>query len=79
MSGADLGQQPEPHLDPPPDPAPGGPADRVADEADDLPLQTPDQPRSAQVEEHHVPDEIQAPEDLDEEESDVEPGEEPEA
>ena len=46
---------------------------------DDFPLATPDQPRSAQVEEQHVPDEIEEAEDLDEEEKDVEPGDEPSA
>jgi len=41
---------------------------------DDLPPATPDQPRSAQVEEEHVPDEIEHPEELDEEERDVDAG-----
>lgn len=79
MSGADLGEQPTPHLDAPPDDGPGGPADRIERDDDDLPLQTPDQPRSAQVEDQHVPDEIEEPEQLDEGEKDVEPGVESEA
>ena len=70
------GSAPEPHMDAPPDEAPGGPADRIERDADDFPLATPDQPRSAQVEEEHVPDEIEQPEDLDEDEKDVEPGDE---
>lgn len=70
---------PEPTLDPPPDESPGGPADRVERDPDDFPLTTPDQPRSAQVEEQHVPDEIEQPEELDEEERELGPGEEPSA
>jgi hypothetical protein len=69
------GEMPEPKMDPPPDPGPGGPADWVDPDVDDVPA-TPDQPRSAQVEEQHVPDEIEQPEELDEEEKDVEPGDE---
>ncbi len=69
--------QPEPEMDAPPDPGPGGPADWVEHDEDDFPLATPDQPRSAQVEEQHVPDEIEKPEDLDEGESDLKPGDEP--
>jgi hypothetical protein len=38
---------------------------------DDMPPATPDQPRSAQVEEEHVPDEIEQSEELDEEEKHV--------
>ena len=38
---------------------------------DDLPPATPDQPRSAQVEEESVPDEIEEPEEVDEEEKHV--------
>lgn len=75
----DPGTQPEPTMDAPPEPGPGGPADRVEHDEDDLPLATPDQPRSAQVEEENVPDEIGEAEDLDEEEKDVKPGEEPPA
>jgi hypothetical protein len=59
--------QPEPETVEPPR-APGGPADRVDRDPDDFPLTTPDQPRSAQVEEQHVPDEIEESEDVDEEE-----------
>jgi len=71
--------KPEPTADAPPDPGPGGPADWVEHDEDDFPLTTPDQPRSAQVEDQHVPDEIEQPEELDEEEKDVEPGDEPPA
>ena len=49
----------------PPDDGPGGPADMIRDEEDGPPA-TPDQPRSAQVEDEHVPDEIDEPEDKDE-------------
>jgi hypothetical protein len=69
----DLPEQPEPTLDPPPDPSPGGPADRIDPDPDDLPLTTPDQPRSAQVEDSHVPDEIEQPEEVDEQERHVDP------
>ncbi len=58
-------------MDPPPDPAPGGPADRIDPDPDDFPVATPDQPKSAQVEAEDVPDEIEQPEELDEEEKDV--------
>jgi hypothetical protein len=75
----DLGDKPEPQMDAPPDPGPGGPADWVDPAVDDVPLATPDQPRSAQVEEEQVPDEIEDPEELDEDEKDVEPGDEPPA
>ena len=68
MSRPEPGDAPEPHLDPPPDDAPGGPADRIERDPDDFPIATPDQPMSAQVEEEQVPDEIEQPEDLDEEE-----------
>lgn len=54
---------PTPELDPAPDAAPGGPADAVERDKDDFPIQTPDQPRSAQMEESEVPDEIREPED----------------
>jgi hypothetical protein len=63
--------QPEPHTDAPPDEGPGGPADMVHRDEDDMPPATPDQPRSAQVEEEHVPDEIEQSEELDEEEKHV--------
>ena len=75
-SSQNPGDAPEPEMDTPPDPGPGGPADWVERDEDDFPPATPDQPRSAQVEEQHVPDEIEQPEDLDEEEKDVEPGDE---
>lgn len=71
MSGTDVGDQPEPKLDAAPDEAPGGPADRIDRDPGDLPITTPDQPKSAQVEEDEVPDEIEQPEELDEEEKHV--------
>ena len=70
-SSQDPGEKPEPKLDAPPDEGPGGPADVVHHDQDDLPPATPDQPRSAQVEEQHVPDEIEEPEEIDEEEKHV--------
>ena len=76
MSTENTGDAPEPHTDAPPDPAPGGPADRVERDEDDFPVATPDQPRSAQVGEEELPDEIVEPEELDEEEKDVDPGDE---
>ena len=69
--------KPEPEADAPPDPGPGGPADWVGDDEDNAPPATPDQPLSAQVEEEHVPDEIEQPEDLDENEEEGEQGDEP--
>ena len=63
MSDPNLADRPEPQEDPAPDDGPGGPADMVRD--DDLPPATPDQPRSAQVEQEHVPDEIEEPEEKD--------------
>jgi hypothetical protein len=45
----------------------------VHHDEDDLPPATPDQPRSAQVEEDEVPDEIEQPEEIDEEERHVDP------
>ncbi len=74
MSDPNPADRPEPKQDAPPDDGPGGPADMVHPDKDDLPPATPDQPRSAQVEDAHVPDEIEQPEDLDEEEKDVDPG-----
>jgi len=59
----DPGEKPEPKMDPPPDDGPGGPADMVPDE--EGPPDVADQPRSAQVEDEHVPDEIEEPEDKD--------------
>ncbi len=73
MSSQDPAPKPEPEEDAPPDEGPGGPADMVHRDEDHLPPATPDQPRSAQVENQHVPDEIQQPEELDEEEKDVDP------
>jgi hypothetical protein len=76
-SSQDPSERPEPEMDAPPDPGPGGPADWVEHDEDDIPLVTADQPRSAQVEEQHVPDEIEEAEELDEGEKDVDPGDEP--
>ena len=73
---SDLPDRPEPRTDPAPDEGPGGPADMIERDPDDLPLATPDQPRSAQVEEKDVPDEIQESEEMDEGEKDVSPAEE---
>lgn len=70
MSGTELPEQPEPTLDAEPDFAPGGPADRIDRDEDDFPVATPDQPRSAQVEDEVVPDEIEEPEESGGEESD---------
>ncbi len=78
MGSADPGQKPEPEMDAPPDDGPGGPADMVHRDDDDGPPATPDQPRSAQVEEEHVPDEIEEPEgkdkDVDKDEKNVDEG-----
>jgi hypothetical protein len=74
-SDSPLADAPEPTTDPAPDEGPGGPADVVERDRDDLPPVTPDQPRSAQVEDHHVPDGLEDPEELDEEEKDVDPSE----
>ena len=75
-NSTDPGEKPEPQMDPPPDDGPGGPADMVRDEEG-----TPavaDQPRSAQVEDEHVPDEIEESEekdkDVDEDEKNVDEG-----
>lgn len=68
----DLSPAPEPTTDPEPDRAPGGPADAFEADTDSGAPATPDQPRSAQVEEHEVPDEIDSPEEVDEEEEHVE-------
>lgn len=73
MSDPNPSARPEPQMDPPPDEGPGGPADMVHRGEDDLPPATPDQPRSAQVEEAEVPDEIGQPEEIDEEERHVDP------
>jgi hypothetical protein len=78
VSDTDPSPRPEPHLDAPPDEGPGGPADMIHRDQEDLPPATPDQPRSAQVEDENVPDEIQQPEekdtDVDEDEKTVEEG-----
>ena len=73
MSSQDPAPKPEPQADAPPDEGPGGPADMVRRDDDDLPPATPDQPRSAQVEQQHVPDEIEEAEEMDEEEKDADP------
>jgi hypothetical protein len=74
VSGSDPAERPAPKEDAPPDEGPGGPADMIHRDAEDMPPATPDQPRSAQVEEEHVPDEIEQAEEVDEEEKDVDPG-----
>jgi hypothetical protein len=74
VSSSDPAERPEPKEDAPPDEGPGGPADMIHHDEDDMPLATSDQPRSAQVEEKHVPDEIEQAEEVDEEEKDVDPG-----
>lgn len=53
---------PEPHIDPPPDEAPGG-VDAVQHSPEDFPPATPDQPSAAQLDDDDVPDEVQSPED----------------
>jgi hypothetical protein len=73
MSSQEPAPKPEPEEDAPPDEGPGGPADMVHRDGDDLPPATPDQPRSAQVEQQHVPDEIEEAEEMDEEEKDADP------
>ena len=64
---------PEPATDPPPEPGPGGPADRVERGRDDFPIATPDGPRAAQVGEESVPEGITEPEETDEGERQVDP------
>lgn len=77
MSGDELSEAPEPTIDPEPDRAPGGPADRVDTDPDSFRRATPDQPRSAQVEDAHVPDEIDEGEAAaGDDEDDVEPEDE---
>jgi hypothetical protein len=66
MSNPQDSERPEPQMDTPPDDGPGGPADMIHDDEADFPPATPDQPRSAQVEDENVPDEIGEPEDKDE-------------
>ncbi len=72
MSSTEPSDRPEPMTDPAPDSAPGGPADAVEGH-EELPPKTPDQPRSAQVEDGRVPDEIEKPEKMDEGERHVHP------
>jgi len=72
MSDSEPTPMPEPKEDAPPDEGPGGPADVFTPDKNDKPPATPDQPRSAQVEEESVPDEIEEPEDVDD---DVDEGE----
>lgn len=76
MSTQNPSDRPEPQEDPTPDEAPGGPADMIHRDKDDLPLATPDQPRSAQIEDGSVPDQIEEPETMDETEKGVDPGNE---
>ena len=59
------GPKPEPQIDPPPDHGPGGPADEVGTDTQHPPVEVPDQPMSAQVEEEEVPDEIEEADDTD--------------
>ena len=76
-NSTDPGEKPEPQTDAPPDDGPGGPADMI-ERDDDAPPAVADQPRSAQVQEEHVPDEIEEPEekdkDVDEDEKNVDEG-----
>ena len=62
-NSTDPGEKPEPKMDAPPDDGPGGPADMVHDEKG--PPEVADQPRSAQVEDEHVPDETEESEEKD--------------
>lgn len=75
MSG-ELPDAPEPTVDPDPDRAPGGPADRIDDDPENFRQHTPDAPRSAQVEDAAVPDEIDEPDGGGDTEEDVDPKEE---
>lgn len=54
---------PQPRLDPQPPENPGG-VDAVKDDPDDFPLEVPDPPKSAQVED--IPEELEEPERMDE-------------
>ena len=72
MSSQDPPEKPEPSVDAPPDPGPGGPADAVEGHQT-VPPAIPDQPRSAQVEDENVPDEIEQPEEVDEKERHEDP------
>lgn len=71
MSDPTPADRPEPQEDAPPEEGPGGPADVVHRDEDDFPPATPDQPRSAQVEETSMPDEIDESEEMDEDDRDV--------
>lgn len=73
MSNPDPAEKPEPAEDAPPDEGPGGPADVIQRDKDDFPPATPDQPRSAQVEDEELPDEVEQPEEMDEEEKEADP------
>ena len=73
MSNPDPAEKPEPQEDAPPDEGPGGPADVIHRDKDDFPPATPDQPRSAQVSDETLPDEIEEPEEMDEEEKEADP------
>ena len=73
MSNPDPAEKPEPTEDAPPDEGPGGPADVVHRDKDDFPPATPDQPLSAQVDDEKIPDEIEEPEEMDEEQQEADP------
>jgi len=73
---SELPDAPEPTTDTDPDEGPGGPADRIERDADDFPLTTPDPPRSAQVDDAVVPDELDEPDGSDDGADDVDPSEE---
>jgi hypothetical protein len=77
-NSTDPGEKPEPTMDAPPDDGPGGPADMIERDDEEAPPAVADQPRSAQVEDEHVPDEIEESEekdkDVDEDEKNVEEG-----
>ena len=75
-TGDELPEAPTPAVDPAPEPGPGGPADAIQPDIDDFPPTTPDQPRSAQVTDGEVPDEIDSPEETDEGEREVDATEE---
>lgn len=64
--------KPQPQADPGPDEGPGGP-DAVERDPDDFPLVTPDQPRSAQVDDQDMPDAIEEGESAEEDAGDDDP------
>ena len=76
-TGDELPDAPVPSIDPEPEPGPGGPADAIQPDEDDHPPTTPDQPRSAQVTDGQVPDEIDTPEETDDSEGEGDPLQEP--